>query len=379
MRKLAIGLLATLTLVFTAAPAAMALDTREGNRITVAQNETVNDDMLLTGDTVVIDGTIDGDVFAFARMVTVNGTIKGNLITGGTTVEILGNVTGSVFGAGENVYVEGRVDRSLVAAGSWVELHEKGTVGRSLIAGADKLSLSGSVGRGAVIGASTATVAGKVGQEVKVGVGNLTLEPTAQVSGPLTYYSRNQATIKQGATTGTVSHQVPQEYNWPGNGSSWWFPFWTNALQFVGFVLVGLLFLTLFPNLRRSFPAVVLERPWQAPLAGFLALLAVPVALVVLLLTVVGIPLSLLSMALFPVAIYFGQVLVSWTVGNLLTQNVEAMRTWAWPLVFLTGAVLTTVAVHMPFFGGILGFVALLYGLGGVYHLILSARKQTAA
>ncbi|HLN65391.1 MAG TPA: polymer-forming cytoskeletal protein [Symbiobacteriaceae bacterium] len=377
MRKWIIGLLAMLTLIFAAAPAALALDQREGDRVLVAKEETIQDDMTLFGDSVVIEGTVDGDVFAFARTVTVNGTIKGNLVTAASMVEVRGNVTGTVLSAGESVYVEGRVDGSLVAAGSRVALGQAGTVGHSLLAGADRFTLDGSVGRGVAVGAGTATVSGRVGKELNAATSKLVIAAPAVVGGKVNYKGSTGVVVEPGARTGEVSQQITNDY--AARQATWWFSFWWVSFKFIGFLLTGLLVLTLFPALRRAFPGVINAKPWQVPVAGFLGLVGVPVALVVLLLTVVGIPLSLIGMVLFPVLIYFGQILVSWFVGHLLAANVDAMRNWSWPLVFLVGALLTTLAIHVPFVGGAVGLGALLYGIGGVYYLVVDSRKQAAA
>jgi len=370
MRKLFVGLLAVMVLLVAVASPAMALDHREAARVTVAKDEVVNDDMFLTGGTVWIDGTVNGDVFAFADEVLVNGTINGNLITGANTVEVRGVVTGTVLGAGNRIYVSGRVDRSLVTAGSDIYIDGAATVGHTWLGAGDRLALKGNVGRAVHVAGAHLTANGHISRELEAYVGDLRIDANAVVEGPVTYYSNRQASIDSGARTGPVTyHEV--EYgsvNVPRMWTGWSF-LW-RAFRFAGFLLVSLGLLALFPSLRNRFPDLLKRHPWQAPLAGFLSLLLVPIAVVVLLLTVVGIPLSLLTMLLFPVLIYGGQILVSWTVGRLLGDTVEQLRNLSWPVLFLIGALLTSVVVAVPGFGWLFGLTALVYGLGGIYYLM---------
>lgn len=375
MRKWMIGLLATLLFVFAAAPAALALDHRESARMYIGPTETVDDDLLLTGDVAEIEGTVNGDVFAFARTVTVKGTINGNLVAAGSHVEIRGTVTGSAYLAGEDLRVSGKVERSLVTAGGGLVVTPSGTIGRTWLAAGDMIRHEGTVGRALWAGAGTLSVKGRVGQELKAGVRQFSVQEGAVIEGPINYWSSRTGTFAPGIRTGEITfHETRDEWRGAtnlGSATGW------HVFQFLGFLVVGLLVLALMPGLRRSFPATVTEKPWQVPLAGFLALLAIPVALIVLLLTVVGIPLSLLGMLAMPVVTYVSQVLVSWTAGHLLAERVEGMRTWSWPLVFLVGALLTTLVTLVPGFGGLAGFLFVCYGLGGLYYLAFH-RPRTA-
>ena len=72
------------------------------------------------------------------------------------------------------------------------------------------------------------------------------------------------------------------------------------------------------------FPRVLTSKPWQAPLLGLAVIVAAPVAAILLLITVVGVQPALLMLLLYPVALYSGQVLLSWTVGRLVADR------WMW-------------------------------------------------
>jgi hypothetical protein len=96
------GIAASLLALAVALPPSTghAFERREGTGlVTVAANETVDDTLLVTAQTVVIDGTVTGDLLAFARSVTVRGNVAGNLITAAETVTVEGTIGGSVIGA----------------------------------------------------------------------------------------------------------------------------------------------------------------------------------------------------------------------------------------------------------------------------------------
>jgi len=370
MRKLFVVFLITLVSLFAVAAPAMAIDWRESDRVVIGADEVINDDMSLMGGSIVVDGTINGDVFAFGDSVVINGTVNGNLITAGPRVEIKGTVTGSVYGAAMYIYVSGRIERTLAAAGANVTLEPSAYVGSSgLLLACDQLHVNGKIGRGALLGGARVDLGGQIGKELKAYVGDLRIGSGAVIEGPVDYTSGSAATIEEGARTGAVVfHQTKlfQAAQVAATGNILW-----RVFRFLGFLMVGLAALALFPSLRRRYPEIVMKRPWQAPVAGLVAVLGVPIGTLLLLLTLIGIPFSLVTMALVPALIYLSQVLVSWTAGKLLADRVEGFRNLRWQVIFLMGAFLTTVVIALPGVGCLFGFVALLYGLGGLYYLMI--------
>lgn len=368
-------LLTTVLMLFVALPTALALDQRSGSVIMIAADETVADDLFVVGDTVTIDGTVHGDVFAAAATIVVNGTIDGNLFAAGRVVEVRGLVAGSTFAAGHSVLVTGRVDRNLITAAAGATLNPGATVGHNWLGAADAMLVRGSVGRDVIAGAGRLQIAGHVGQQVRAGVNELRIASTAVVEGPIWYESDRPAEIAPEAQVGEVIYQPAPVRTW--SQGRWYANPWRVAAKFVGFLLAGWVVLYLFPRLRDRFPGVILAKPWQAPLVGLLALIVLPVATITLWLTVIGLPLgTLILLSLLPL-VYLGQILVSFSVGQLLSTRLTALENLRWPLLFLVGAVVTTVLIELPWLGGALGAVAVFYGLGGLFFILMQ-REQAA-
>ncbi|HWI65397.1 MAG TPA: polymer-forming cytoskeletal protein [Symbiobacteriaceae bacterium] len=366
MPKFLIVFVISLVSLFAVPAPAMAMDWRQSDRAVVGRDEVINDDMLLTGTNVVVEGTINGDLLAFGGSIIINGTVNGNLITAGDRIEIKGTVTGSVYGAATDINISGRIERTLAAGGPSVTLDSGAYVGHSGLLCGDLIQVNGKIGRGALLGGNRVDVGGQIGRELRAYVDALNIGSGAVVEGPIDYYtSGRRATVAQDARIGAVEvHQIAPTV------TNTWRIVWKVA-RLLGFLLVGLSVLALFPGLRRRYPKIVMQRPWRAPAVGLAALILVPISSVLMLFTLVGIPLSLVTLALFPALIYLSQVLVSWTAGKLLADRVERFRNLSWPVIFLMGAILTSAVVAVPGVGCLFGFIALLYGLGGLYSLLI--------
>ncbi len=373
MRKRWLGFLTLLLCLVVLTPAALAMDLQQGNRLVVGADQTVDDDIVFTGTSVTIDGTVKGDVFAFAESVTVNGTVDGNLFAMGRVIDLNGHVTGLTTAGGSDLLLGGRVDGNLITFSDRMTIAKSAEVGRNWMGFGEKLRNQGLVERGIMAFAESLQVDGRVGQEVRAWTDDLYVGEQGRIDGPIELHSNRDPRIAQGAVTGPLS-RFENDYNWPRDKSVG-FLVGRVGISFTGFLVVGLLLLVLFPQLRGGFHQAVLSKPWQAPLAGLVILLVVPVAAILLLVTVVGIPLGVLSILLYPLALYFGQVLLAWTAGRLVADRWEWLSSQHWAIIFLAGALVTTLLTWVP---GV-GFIAVAYGLGGLYYAFQQSKRQQIA
>src|SRR5687768_1359242 len=225
------ALLAILTL--SMATPALAFDGRGGDTITIASGETVNDDLYVAGETIVVDGTIKGDLVAFAKTITVNGIIEGDLIAAGRDIIINGSVQDDVRIAGAALFVgeNATIGGDIIGAGASLETRKGSSTGQDLVFAGAQALLAGEIVRNANISASSLELRGTIGGDVKARVGNpdksggspksyitdstveipnvkpgLTIDPAAKIGGTLEYTSTKQLTIPAGVVAGKVTH-----------------------------------------------------------------------------------------------------------------------------------------------------------------------------
>ncbi|MBN1303292.1 MAG: polymer-forming cytoskeletal protein [Anaerolineales bacterium] len=92
---------------------------------TVPEGQTVEGDILLTGQEVVIAGKVNGNVFVAGNSVELRetGEINGSLVVVGQIVRINGTITGGAYAAGLHVVLQpdGHLERDLYMAGVGVQ------------------------------------------------------------------------------------------------------------------------------------------------------------------------------------------------------------------------------------------------------------------
>lgn len=202
--------LAILLLLVIAAPVA-AGEFRTDDTVTVAEGETIDDDLYAGSGTVTIDGTVNGDVTAAAGTVTVDGEVTGSVNVAGGTVEIAGSVGGGARIAGGTVTIAGSIGRDVVVLGGTVTIAESATVAGDVAAGVGTLTVAGQVGGDLLAGAGNIEVTGNVTGSLDVGVDTLVIGPGAQIGGDVEYTSDKEATIDSSAEiAGETTRRTPQ-------------------------------------------------------------------------------------------------------------------------------------------------------------------------
>jgi cytoskeletal protein CcmA (bactofilin family) len=357
--------LALCALLAAAAPS-RALEVRgarsEHDRVVVGAGEIVDDSLAVAGDVVAVDGTVTGNLFAAGHRVILRGRVKGDLMAVAERVEIEGTVDGNVFTLGGTVLVRGSVGRSAHCAADTIRLDPSGRVDGDTVGFAKTIDLDGHVGRDLVAFAGMTNVRGDVGRNVSVRTRRLHLEAAAKIGGNLLARVRDAAAVQvdEGAIVSgkTETRLIPKEKSrYTRVGFYVWKLIWLAAAFLVGLALHALL-PGLFP--ARLPGSVALLR---AAGLGFVALVVVPAAALLLMLTLIGLPAGLLILGLWLAGLYFAQILVATLVGRGFLQKADAPPASITP-VLLVGLVFVAVSVNLPYVGGLVRFVVLVLGLG---------------
>jgi cytoskeletal protein CcmA (bactofilin family) len=343
----------------------------------------IDHDYFAYGERVEISGTVNGDVYVAGGQVLVDGRINGDLLATGGTITIAGTVAQDVRAAGGQITVNGTVGRNLTVAGGNVDLSESAVVRGGLVSAGGRVRLAAPVGTGARIVAGSVVVSGPVTGNLDAMTGDLRLTSKATVSGNLTYWSQEKASIDPGARVGGgVNRKALPEISRPRTetllGALAGVVIVAKLVSAASTLILGLLLIYLFPGYTQSTVSTLSTRPAASFGIGFVALVVTPVAATMLLVTVLGLPIGLMTIALYLVAIFLVRVFVIMWLGRALLswRGREVRNTWA----LVTGLVVYSLLTVIPFIGGLVALSAIVFGLGATLladrNLYLAAREK---
>ncbi|GAA1974292.1 hypothetical protein [Microbacterium pumilum] len=294
------------------------------------------------GAFIDVSGAIDGDVYAAGQSVTISGDVTGDVIAAAQTITITGTVDGDVRLAGQDVSITGEVSRSGTVFASNFTVDDSGSFGDDVVAAAGRV-----------------TIAGDVGRDVAVSVGRLVID--GSVGGSVTYMSRDDAQIADGAVDGTVERVEPPQT--PRVEVSPWAVFigWILGVFYslVALSLITLLAGLLFPRWLHRVTDHLIPSPWKALLVGFVASIAVPLALLFLAVTIIGAPLALAGALVWTLMVFATFVYGAYYIGRLLFRGTQH------PVVkALVGGVILIVALQIPWLNVVVWLAMVFFGLG---------------
>src|SRR5450755_4601094 len=338
-----------------------ALERRHSDIVTVRANETVDDTLLAAGNIVRVDGVVNGDLLAFGGTVEVRGTVKGDLVSFAKRIVVSGTVEGNIYTCSNSLELDGQLGHSIYALVQSLRVSDRGRVGEGLVVGAGDVSLEGEVTRSVTMFAGNADVSGSVGRELTMAGDNLTLTNTARIGGNLSarVHELKNVHIADGATiTGSRDIRVRERHNRFTSPHFYFF----QAVWLAAAMLVGWLGLVLFPGFFQASTHAVGSGRRSLGL-GFAVLAGVPVAIIVIAITLVGLPASLMLLMAYLAAIYLAQIWVGAFLGQMLLKPTGATKS-DWLLGLLVGLLILTVVRFVPYLGTLVHFGVICLGLG---------------
>jgi hypothetical protein len=351
-----------------------AAEVRKAERVEVAASEIIDDNLIALAQTVIIDGHITGDAVVFANSVTIRGTIDGNLITAAKQVEIEGVVAGSVVTAGQSVYVGALQGSQLYAAGRSVTLDAVSLSGDAVLAGW-RVDVSGSVGRDVHATGQRVAIEAELQRDLVVTGDDLYVGHDASIGHDLQahVHDADDLVVAAGASingsTGVFDDLDDSRFDD--------FGFYLRKLLMLAAGLVfGLVAYMLVPNLFRAPREQTEQRGWSRAFGlGLASLFLIPIAAVIVAVTLIGLPLALAALGWYAVALYLGKLLVAAEIGRRMLRMSGDKRAEV-VLSLLLGLLILAVLVELPIVGGLLGFVLAVFGLGTVVNHCLAWNRR---
>ena len=368
MRKIAIVGACLLFVLVAFSSSVFAQSTfREDEVSRLESDETVNGDYFAAGEKVVVSGTVRGDAYIAGGNIRIDGNIDGDLLVAGGDIEIAGRVGGDVRAAGGDVTVLGDVGKNLTLLAGSGEVLPGAKLGGNVVALGGDVLVETPVPGSLTSAAGGLTVADSVGNGINAFVGELNLTSKASVAGDLTYWSEEQADISKEATiSGKVIQNKPEKKVDTQQAEKFFagIKIGFDIFFLLSALLVGLAFAGLLPNFVRRISNMVLGRPWASLGFGFLALIVMPIAAVILMVTVIGLPVGLLTLVGYMALLWLSKVFVSFAVGRRIL-DLMGRKGAGLVLSLVLGLVVLGVLDWVPIVGGLVGFVLMLMGMGG--------------
>ncbi len=371
-KTLSILALTVSLLAFYASPALAKVQYSEGEVI-ISKNEVVADDLYVAGKTIRIEGRVEGDLYAAAENIFVTGTITGDTTAVGSDITIEGSIGQDVYLFGRNISLNrAKVTDSLHMAGQNIIVSSDTLLGGSLLSAGNNIRNDATIARSLMLGGRSVYHNAPVLGEARLAGENITLGPKTSINKDLTYFLSpekgkidNQAQVKGNTNVVTEPTEWKQkrtidEQNRRNFGYIW------RAWSYVGMLLAGGIMIWLLRKPLNTAVNSLHNRSLNALGSGLLITILTPPALILLSLTVIGIPLSLLALPLYLILLYTAKIVVSLAIARTLFSAASISKTTPLFEMFVGVTVLHLLKI-IPVGGHFISMIATWIGLGAIY------------
>jgi hypothetical protein len=330
---------------------------------TVVMDEVIDDDIYVAGDNIVIKGTVLGDVIAAGGIVEITGNVTGDVMVGAGEVIINGNVGDDVRVGSGTLTVNGVIGDDLLAGTGDLFVSDDSTIGGDVVFGSGQTMLRGDVGGNVSGDSGDMTLAGTIGGDVDLDVDKLIVLSSAHINGNLTYSSPNEATIPSGIVMEDIDFTVKdttKEDRVRTSSFLWW------IVSYLALLIIGLISLGLFPDRTITISQAIPVTPLRSLAIGLLMVAGAIMGSIVLLITVIGIPASILLLFITLFVLYAGRIYFGLWVGKVAFSKL-GLDSKPWMEMTL-GVFLLFILTSLPWIGGLLYLVVTLIAIGSMYY-----------
>lgn len=330
---------------------------------TVVKRGTIPEDIYLAGGTVDVSANVEGDVVAAGGRVLIGQRVTGDILAAGGTLDVGGDVLDDVRVAGGTVTLHGHVGGDAVAAGGTVVLTPEASVdGRAWVGGGD-VQIAGRIGTHLKAAGQHVTISGTVNGNVQVSAEQVEIQPSARITGSLTYQSPNPARIDSAAVIGGGVVRLPN------HGPTLAGRVVRQLIVALALGALGAVLILVLPGFSLGAARTLTGEPWKSVGLGAAVLVGAPVAAVLLMITVVGSAVGVAGLVVYALALVAGYLAGALCTGDLV---LGWLRPGAAPslgtsiLGLLVGLIVISLVRWIPVLGEVVSFGVLLFGLGGL-------------
>ncbi|MEK7189263.1 MAG: polymer-forming cytoskeletal protein [Patescibacteria group bacterium] len=297
------------------------------------------------------------DFFSFVAEVRVPEQGARDVVAAGGVVDINNPVEQDVLALGGTVIIQAQVSGDARVAGRLVVI--RSDIGGNLAVLAERVEI-----------AADATISGSVEIRAKDVVIDGTILGDAHIV--------SETLSQNGTISGELTHDPVTKPDRTRSPLGWFF----RIVSLFGMLVVGLVLVTLFPNSIRKAVHGSIKNPGRDFLWGLAVFAATPIAALVLVLTIIGLPLGLLAAVGYAMALYLANIMVGLVLGTYLVGAIrgrEHAQKASLVAIMALGVFAFWLITGIPGIGVVLKLVAMIWGLGLLLNLTFRALKTLEA
>lgn len=313
--------------------------------------------------------------------------IKGSTIVAGNNASmkgkadgvsfIIGNVTSFtgeseyLASAGNSVLVKGVINKDAFIAGNIIDIDKKADLKRDVIVAGADVTISGKIGRNISIYASNIKFDGAlITGNVKLYATSIEIDKDTSIGGNLSYPKDANIDMNDDTVLGKVIKTDSISNEDEGFMNVLMGKFWSFMSLILVFAILSLVASKLFIRVQKEYDKFDLNRGLETFTKGLMFLIFVPIIIFVLFMMSIGIPLSLILLALYFIIMYLSTMFTGYLLGYKLWQRFFN-KDINMLVIGIFGLAILFICSLIPGISFIVSALSTVVGIGIIYDVIL--------
>ncbi len=340
---------------------------RGGETVSLAEEHVVEGDFYAASGKVNISGSVEQDLLVISGQTTINGTVGEDAFLIGGQVDVHGPVNDDLRIISGNITIADVVAGNVMVVGGSVNILSTASIEGDVLIFAGEVMIEGYVGGDIVGTAGKLRIDAPVAGNVDVTTENLTLGDRANIEGTVRYTSTRQ--LVQSLNAIVVGEVVRNDIPLPND---------TNFLSAFA-PLLFLLFSVLVWYLisRHSLNLVskrAVDKGLRAFLIGSVVLIMSPVAISILMASVIGVIVGMVALLSYLLIILLSIICLPAVLGKMLMMAFNQPYSNVSLIIVIVGVLGVGVSMVLPIFGLLIFLLLMIVSMGSMVDLIIEPK-----
>lgn len=351
----------------------------KGEVYTLSPSVRINDNFYVLGGDVTISGMVVGDSVSIGSTIKSDGTVNEDVLYFGGEINLLGKTLGDARLVGGDVKVDSYVGGDLIVLGGTVNITENAKIEKSGAIAGGEVNMKGVIGKSLRVVAGKAMIDGEVEGNFDFYGGELTVGSNAKIYGDLKVEGDSKVNISEGAMIkGKVTYIERNFLNVDRNKMRDFFGF-AVLFRLIILTVAILALLYVFPKKIQKITSIGVSSFGKSFLIGLISFILIPLCIVILASTIVGIFVAVLTLLVFMISILLSVLLSGVVFGSLLykfySKTKECPDSITWKIA-VPGVTLLSLLNFIPVIGVLVNCVIFIASFGSVIRYVWMITKH---
>ncbi len=357
-----------------------------GEDVAISSQESISENIYIGSGSALVSSIVEKDLVGAGGEILITGDVKEDLFLLGGSVNVLGDISGDARIVGGNVVIGGEVSGDLIVFGGSVKILPEAMIDGEVKIWAGNISWKGTTKESISLYAEKVEFSGIAQKNVFVEAESISIKSDAKIEGDLNYKSFREAKIENSQSiVGSVNFEQSEKIGSVAKKGILAGVFFGilgtfAVLKFVAILILALILVSVFKKCSKEITTTCVSSFGKSLLVGLISFILFPIVSAVLFVSLVLMPIGIISILGFVIAIILSSAFMlvffgAWLYKILFkTENYEL--SWKGTLL---GAFVLLIIEFIPIVNIVFNIIVFLVTFGAflkvAYTHIESERK----